>query len=113
MRYQKNICITITYVLIGLRNSPRVQHDPVEAKMSGHDETCAAEANDRPSGDEVVRLLRLREVLSRVGMSRAWVYLAISQGSFPMPLRIGPRAVAWRDSDIIAWQGGLPRSIGK
>jgi len=81
--------------------------------MSGHDETCVAEANDRPSGDEVVRLLRLREVLSRVGMSRAWLYLAVAKGSFPVPLRIGPRAVAWRDRDIIEWQKGLPRSVGK
>lgn len=56
------------------------------------------------------RLIRLPDVLSATGMSRAWVYDAMSRGVFPKPLKLGERAVAWRESDIIAWQGGLAKS---
>jgi predicted DNA-binding transcriptional regulator AlpA len=28
-------------------------------------------------------------------------------GAFPQPVRVGRRRVAWRESDINAWQAGL------
>jgi prophage regulatory protein len=30
------------------------------------------------------------------------------EGRFPKPVRIGPRAVGWRESDIQAWMDSLP-----
>ena len=48
-------------------------------------------------------LLRLREVIARVGLSRSSIYLAISQDRFPRPALIGLRAVAWRSSEIENW----------
>jgi prophage regulatory protein len=53
------------------------------------------------------RMLRLPEVLSAIGMSRAWLYDAVSKGTFPAPVRLGKRAIGWREADIVAWQGGL------
>jgi prophage regulatory protein len=75
--------------------------------MQGHSNICPVGVDTRPSGDDDGRLLRLDEVLDRVGMSKAWVYLGMSQGRFPKPLRLGMRAVAWRARDVQAWQGGL------
>jgi prophage regulatory protein len=59
------------------------------------------------------RLLRMRDVLKLVGMSRAWIYEAISRGAFPRPVQVGTRAVAWREEDIAKWKGGLQASTHK
>lgn len=48
-------------------------------------------------------ILRLPQVQTRVGLSRSSIYLSISQGSFPKPVKLGARAVGWLESDIAAW----------
>lgn len=45
-------------------------------------------------------LLRLPQVLARVPVSRATWYSGIKTGRFPRPVYLGPRCVAWRQSDI-------------
>jgi prophage regulatory protein len=47
--------------------------------------------------------LRLPQVKIRVGLSRSSIYMAISQGKFPRPVRLGLRAVGWLESEIEAW----------
>jgi prophage regulatory protein len=49
-------------------------------------------------------LLRLPEVIRETGRSRTRIYVDIAAGHFPKPLKIGPRAVAWRSSDIERWK---------
>ena len=49
------------------------------------------------------RLIRRPEVERRVGLRRAAIYKAMAEGRFPTPVKIGPRAVAWVESDIDAW----------
>jgi len=49
------------------------------------------------------RFLRRREVESRTGLSRSTIYLAMSRGNFPKPVKLGERAVGWLESDIDAW----------
>ena len=46
-------------------------------------------------------LLRLNEVLEVVPAGRSTLYEWISKGLFPAPIRIGPRRVVWRQSDIV------------
>jgi prophage regulatory protein len=53
------------------------------------------------------RLLRLREVITLISVSRATIYRYLSAGTFPAPIRVGPRRVAWRASDINTWFAGL------
>lgn len=48
-------------------------------------------------------LLRLPEVISRTGRSRSRIYADVRAGNFPKPVNIGPRAVAWLDSEISDW----------
>ena len=48
-------------------------------------------------------LLRLPQVLARVGLSRSTVYQRMSEGSFPAPVSLGDRAVAWVENEIDAW----------
>lgn len=50
-----------------------------------------------------LRLLRRHEVEGIVGFSRSTMYAMIKDGTFPAPLRIGQRAVAWPESSICEW----------
>ena len=49
------------------------------------------------------RVLRLPEVLKMTGISRASVYKRLKEGTFPQPIRLGPRTVGWRLSDLDLW----------
>jgi prophage regulatory protein len=48
-------------------------------------------------------LLRRTSVQAITGLSRSSLYAAVKAGTFPPPLKIGKRAVAWRTSDINTW----------
>lgn len=58
------------------------------------------------------RLLRRREVEARTGLSRTSIYRNMRNGSFPAPIRVGPRAVRWLEQEIEAWLAGRPRAHG-
>jgi prophage regulatory protein len=53
--------------------------------------------------DRPPRLLRLPAVLARVGLSRSTIYNRISEGTFPAPVRLGERSVAWLEQSIDQW----------
>ena len=48
-------------------------------------------------------ILRLPQVKLRVGLSRSSIYLAVSRGNFPKPVRLGARAVGWLESEVDVW----------
>ncbi|HUY68957.1 MAG TPA: AlpA family transcriptional regulator [Alphaproteobacteria bacterium] len=50
-----------------------------------------------------MRILRLPDVIARVGLRRASIYLHIGKGTFPKPISLGPRAVGWLEHEIDAW----------
>jgi prophage regulatory protein len=56
-----------------------------------------------PPGDAPRLLARLPTVLKITGLGRSTIYRWIADGSFPPPVRLGPRAVAWRWSDLDRW----------
>ena len=49
------------------------------------------------------KLLRLEAVIALIGMKRSWILQKTKDGKFPKPLRLSPRAVAWRQSDVLEW----------
>ena len=49
------------------------------------------------------RILRLKAVLERTGLSRSTLYRKIQMGTFPKQLRISTRCAGWRESDVDAW----------
>jgi prophage regulatory protein len=50
-----------------------------------------------------VSFLRLPEVKAVTGLSKTSIYDLIREKSFPAPVRLGPRAVAWVKSEIRQW----------
>lgn len=66
-------------------------------------------ARHSPTASEVVVMfLRVRAVIRVTGLSRSTLYRLIADGQFPRPVRLGPRAVAWRRSDVEAWSDARP-----
>ena len=53
------------------------------------------------------KLLILPNVLGRVPMSRSGWLQGVKDGRYPAPVRLSPRRVAWRESDINAFINGL------
>ena len=51
--------------------------------------------------EDTGKLLRLEAVISLIEMKRSWILQKVKDGKFPKPLRLSPRAVAWRQSDVM------------
>lgn len=47
--------------------------------------------------------LRLPEVRRRTGVGTSTIYLWMSQGRFPRPRKLGPRAVGWDADEFERW----------
>lgn len=60
----------------------------------------------------VDRMLRREEVEQRTGMSRSTIYRLMREGDFPLPHRIGQRAVRWRESELETWLASRPLATG-
>ena len=59
------------------------------------------------------RLLRRREVEKITGMSRSSIYRLMHEDEFPSPVRVGPAAVRWKASAIMAWIESRPVATGE
>ncbi len=59
------------------------------------------------------RMLRREEVQDRTGLSRSAIYRLMREGQFPLPRRLGQRAVRWRESDLEAWLASRPLATGR
>ena len=58
-------------------------------------------------------LIGRQEVERMVGLSRSTIYDAMRRGEFPLPLKVGPKAVGWRSSEIEAWVESRPLATGE
>lgn len=47
--------------------------------------------------------LRMSSLVRVTGLGRSTIYRLIADQKFPSPVRLGPRAVAWRQSEIDKW----------
>lgn len=49
------------------------------------------------------QLIRLPKVMVKTGSARATIYKRIAEGTFPKQVNLGPRSVAWIESEVDAW----------
>ena len=56
------------------------------------------------------RLLTIKQITAEIGISRSTIYRRMREGTFPKPIRIGPRATRWPESAIKVWLAGLRAS---
>ena len=51
-----------------------------------------------------IKFLRLPEVIEETGKGKSSIYKDIAEGTFPAPIKIGPRASGWIDSEVEDWK---------
>lgn len=51
----------------------------------------------------MLKLMRLPEVRNVVGLSKSEIYRQINFGTFPEPISIGARSVAWTEASVQEW----------
>ena len=49
------------------------------------------------------RIIRLKTVLARTGLSRSTLYRKIADGTFPAQIRISVHGAGWRESSVNLW----------
>ena len=49
------------------------------------------------------KLIKLPTVLVHVAISRSKLYAKIKEGTFPQPISLGGRAVAWIEEEVQDW----------
>ena len=52
-------------------------------------------------------ILREPEVVDMVRLSPATIRRRVQDGTFPAPVRLGPKAKGWRRSDLVEWVAQL------
>lgn len=61
--------------------------------------------------ENAILLLRLTKVISICGLKKSSIYARVKKGTFPEPVRLGPKSVAWRSDEIGAWVDSRPRAL--
>ncbi|MGH7022021.1 MAG: helix-turn-helix transcriptional regulator [Caulobacteraceae bacterium] len=49
------------------------------------------------------RIVRIRTVLDRTGLSRSTLYRKIAEGSFPRQVKLGEHSAGWREAAVNQW----------
>ena len=62
--------------------------------------TLQSEESVMPDPD---RIIRIRTVLDRTGLSRSTLYRKIGEGTFPRQLKLGQHSAGWRESAVNEW----------
>jgi prophage regulatory protein len=49
------------------------------------------------------RLIRIPEVKGKIGCSRSTILNWVKAGTFPAPVKLSARMIAWRESEVNQW----------
>jgi prophage regulatory protein len=68
-----------------------------------HEAGHLATFSDYLKSPEAKMIMRMTDVCSELGVSRASVYRLLESGGFPKPLKLGKRAIGWERDHIQQW----------
>src|SRR3954470_16101086 len=76
--------------------------------LSQHGRLLRADPSESPMPSNVNPLFSIHRIPSTrpkasTGLSRSTIYLRISQGTFPKPIKLGGRAAGWVQAEIQEW----------
>ncbi len=54
------------------------------------------------------RILRMRTILERTGLSRSTVYRKMQEGTFPQKVKLSEHCCGWRESELNRWMADPP-----
>jgi len=84
-------------------DQPFVSAQFVPKKMPRSEQPTEANIDDVQGSLDDLTFLRLPEVKAVTGLSKTSLYMLIREKSFPAPVHLGPRAVAWVRSEVRQW----------
>jgi prophage regulatory protein len=76
---------------------------PLNASLSGLSSSQKQPAGGSAAMREPDRIIRLKSVVARTGLSRSTIYRKIAEGTFPAQLKISTNGTGWHESDINRW----------
>lgn len=50
-----------------------------------------------------MKILRIKDVISKVSLSQSTVYKLVALGDFPKPISLAPNRVGWVESEVEEW----------
>jgi prophage regulatory protein len=53
--------------------------------------------------EELEKMFRVKDVIKKIPISRSGIWSSVKKGTFPKPVRIGARSVAWTQSQLDEW----------
>ena len=75
------------------------------SRPTGADPVCP---NQQPPAP---RVIRIREVSRRIGLSRTTLWRLTQNGSFPAPLRLSENSIGWLEAEVDHWISTRARAI--
>jgi prophage regulatory protein len=86
-------------------SQPKLNPPPLALRQqdAGFARLLAVAAPSSCEENKSIRILRLPEVMARVGLRRASIYAQIHNGNFPKQISLGARAVGWLEHEADAW----------
>ncbi len=66
-------------------------------------QAAKAELDRRTKAAESSRFIKLAKVREYTALSTSEIYRRIAAGTFPKQVTLGPKSVAWVESEVLAW----------
>lgn len=73
----------------------------VNSSIQGGANDCQR-MEERPMSN-LEKIIRIKTVLSRTGLSRSTLYRKIAEGTFPCQVKISIHGAGWRESSVNRW----------
>lgn len=55
------------------------------------------------NNEVVMKLIKLKDVMDITGLGRSTIYKYITEATFPKPVSLGKKSVAWVESEVQEW----------
>lgn len=73
-------------------------------------QSIRSQVGGRPQEPALTVYLRMPAILKITGLGESTIHRLVAKELFPRPVRLGPRAVGWRRSDIDRWSADRAES---
>lgn len=67
------------------------------------------ESISNPNNDPAIMVIRMNKVIHLTGLSKATIWRKVNNKTFPIPIKLGSRAIGWYAHEIEEYLLALPR----
>ena len=59
--------------------------------------------NSGKEKEHMGNFLRIKDVMKKTGIAKSTIWLWVSEGKFPKPIKLSPRITVWESNKINEW----------